>query len=315
MKKIFLLLVAAAVGISCDGTIEPTPTPYATDSLTVSANQNVLLVETTGAWCQYCPNGAAMMRKADRLYDDRVIAIASHTGDALETPIATLLNINYPTTGVPNFYVNNTDAGQNIDGPLAAGMSGTPEMGVATAVEVNDSTIDVYAKVQVFTETRGNSYFVQSYLMLEGLDAKTYGLIDLNQTSSVSIVQTGSGATPSVWTVDTVGKKAGDTYQHEHLPLTASGTSNPWGVLLDTVNPLGNNFFVGDIFGTEYTPIVLKIRKSNLVALATLAGYSSVNAMMADPKYVFYVNTIVWKLRQDGTTGYLYVNGVHDNID
>lgn len=308
MKKVLALFALSALVAAC-GTDKPDPDPvkYATDSLTVSAAQNVLVFETTGAWCQYCPNGAASLRRAVlRNPKGRILAMAAHTGDVLETPVATLLNTMWTASGVPNFYINGNDAGQSISGPIGSALTSEPEMGVATAVVETDTSYEVYAKVQVFKETRGTTYTVQSYLMYEGVDAKQYGLVDLNQTSSVSIVNKGSGATPSTWAVDTVGKKAGDTYVHEHLPVMPSITANPFGVILDTVNPLGNNFFEGDVFGTQYTPIKLRISKKPLAALNAIVPL--------DPKK-FYVMTIVWKERLDGTGGYLYVNGIEDHLD
>jgi hypothetical protein len=308
MKKILALLVVSAIAVSCgNDTPDPTDKKYATDSLTVSPSQNVLVFETTGAWCQYCPNGAAALRKAIlRNPEGRILGMAAHTGDVLETPVATLLNTMWPASGVPNFYINGNDAGQSIAGPIAASLTSIPEMGVATAVAETDTSYEVYAKVQVFKETRGTTYTVQSYLMYEGLDAKQYGLIDLNQVSSVPVVTKGSGAQPSIWAVDTVGKKAGDVYQHEHLPIMPSITSNPFGIVLDTVNPLGNNFFEGDIFGTQYTPIKLRISKKPLAALNAIVPL--------DPKK-FYVLTVVWKERLDGTGGFLFVNGIEDHLE
>ena len=62
MKQLAYLSLAAVALASCTKP-EPDPIPevYITDSLTVNPDQKVLVIETTGTWCQYCPNGAELM--------------------------------------------------------------------------------------------------------------------------------------------------------------------------------------------------------------------------------------------------------------
>ena len=306
MKKFVLFSLATLTLASCTKN-EPDPTPekYITDDLVVTEDQKAFLIETTGTWCQYCPNGAALMLKEMRKYNVngdsniRVIGFASHTGDPLETPVQTLLNATFPTSGVPNFYVNNADASQSISGPTAAALSGIPVVGVAHVTHENATgdTVVVDVKVQFFEDSKNTSYYVQSYLLATGIEAREYTVngmpVNLNQVSSVPIVTTGSGATPSTWAVDTVGKKSGDIYTHDHIPVVQGVTDFQWGVTLDTVNPLGRSYFKGDIFGSKYTPIQIKLPKM----LPTVPGVE------------YEVVTIIWSERYDGTAGVLFVNG------
>jgi len=113
-KYFALASLAVLILASCqDEVIDPLPEVYITDSLTVSPKQKVLVIETTGTWCQYCPNGAQSMIIATNTFNDSVnhesliIPFASHTGDPLESSVQTALNTAFPTTGVPNFYVQN----------------------------------------------------------------------------------------------------------------------------------------------------------------------------------------------------------------
>ena len=72
-KNISFLLVGFICIVSCNkddedgmnGVLEPTQT------------QRALVVETTGTWCQYCPNGAATLKYLDYLYDG-VLSVAVH---------------------------------------------------------------------------------------------------------------------------------------------------------------------------------------------------------------------------------------------
>lgn len=299
---------------------DPLPEVYITDSLTVSPKQKVLVIETTGTWCQYCPNGAQSMLMAINTFNDSVnhealiIPFASHTGDPFESSVQTALNTAFPTTGVPNFYVQNVDAGQDIMGPIAGAIDDEPKVGVNHVWVMNSTndTIYVYPKVQFFDDSKDAQYYVQSYVLVTNIDAKEYNaggpVINLNQVSSVPIVTTGSGAIPSKWTgqVDPITKKvAGDIYQHDHIPMTSGLTPNAYGVELDSINPLGNDFFEGDIFGSKFTPIVIKIPLNKDIQMQAIRQLL--------PNVKLEVATLLWAPRQDGNPGVLFVNGHIDH--
>ena len=299
---------------------EPVPEVYITDSLTVSPKQKVLVIETTGTWCQYCPNGAQSMLMAINTFNDTVnhealiFQFASHTGDPFESSVQTALNTAFPTTGVPNFYVQNADAGQDIMGPIAGAIDDEPKVGVTHAWVMNatNDTIYVYPKVQFFEDHKDAQYYVQSYVLVTNIDAKEYNaggpVINLNQVSSVPIVTTGSGAIPTKWTgqVDPLTKKvAGDIYQHDHIPMTSGLTPNAFGVELDSINPLGNDFFEGDIFGSKFTPIVIKIPLNKDIQM------QAVRQLL--PNVKLEVATLLWTPRLDGEPGVLFVNGHIDH--
>ena len=313
MKKIFILAIISFAFLAC----EPTPTVvnpelYPTDSLVVSNDQKAFVLETTGTWCQYCPNGAAAMLEVQTTHNEdttsKVIGFASQPEAPLVTPVQDLLNTTFPTSGVPNFYVNNIDVGQSISDPVASALSTTAPVGVShVSSQVGDSMV-VDVKVEFFEDKKNIAYYVQSYVLVTEIEAKEYpdlgGLpVDLNQVSSVSIVTTGSGSTQTKWAVDTWGKKAGDIYTHDHIPFTSGNTPFEWGITLDTINPLGQAYFEGDIFGSKYTPIQIKIPlKVQGIDLNAIEA-----ALGKDLDYD--VVTIIWSERFDGSPGVLFVNG------
>ena len=302
MKKLGLFIVAAGLLLGSCKKTEPTTndSSYPTDNLTVDPKQRVLVVEQTGAWCQFCPNGAEKLIALDAFYDDAILPIAVHNGDDITLPVGGLWDNNYPFSGVPNFYVMNEDASQSPEGKIPAYLNVVPVFGVTHNVITTDTSYNVYAKVQVFADSYGEDYLINSYLMLDGVLAKDYGGgIDLNQVSSVPIVQTGAGSIPSKWAQDAAivnGEpqvKAGDNYYHTEVLYTPAKTMNPWGMPIADVNPFGRDFIEGDILGTKNTPILLSIPKSSLSPFET--GLSVV--------------TIVWRLRTDGSGAFDYVNG------
>ena len=109
MKKIGLIILSATFVLgACKKESDTAATDtYPTSGLTVSPQQNVLLVETTGAWCQYCPNGAVSMTEAIATFGNKILPVAVHSNDALTAPISGIWDANFPTSGVPNFYVMN----------------------------------------------------------------------------------------------------------------------------------------------------------------------------------------------------------------
>jgi len=187
------------------------------------------------------------------------------------------------------------------------------------------TSFTVYPRIKVLETKTENIYMVQSYLLLNGVVAKDYGNgVDLNQVSSLPKVSTGSGTTPTTWAQDAAVVAgvplitSGTTYTHdealyrhattavvgwfESTDATASDTSmvalGPWGMNLGDINPLGNAYAAGDIYGTRYTPFQFHIEKPTL-------------PFDAD----FSVATIIWELRQDGSGDYDYINGVVTHID
>jgi hypothetical protein len=131
--------------------------------------------------------------------------IANHVGDWFSTDNAASAKFddNFPTSGVPNFYVNNTDVGQSPAAAAAAATLADVAFGVEADVMNDGTKLVVYPRVKALETNVDNVYMIQSYLLLNGVEAKDYGNgVDLNQVSSLPKVSTGSGATPTTWAQD-----------------------------------------------------------------------------------------------------------------
>ena len=265
----------------------------------------------------------------DGVLGDSVVLIANHVGDWFSTDneASAKFDDNFPTSGVPNFYVNNTDVGQSPATAAAAATMAEVAFSLEADVMTNTTgtSFTVYPRIKVLETKTENIYMVQSYLLLNGVVAKDYGNgVDLNQVSSLPKVSTGSGTTPTTWAQDAAVVAgvplitSGTTYTHDEVlyrhattavvgwfestDATTSDTSmvalGPWGMNLGDINPLGNAYAAGDIYGTRYTPFQFHIEKPTL-------------PFDAD----FSVATIIWELRQDGSGDYDYINGVVTHID
>ncbi len=318
MRKIALLSVALALGlVGCKKeNTTTTDSAFPTDNLTVDKQQNVFVLDKTGAWCQFCPIGSEQMAMAKGAYGDRIIGIAAHGGsgtDPLKTPAAQLFIDNFlPSQGFPTLFVMNEESGQDIMNDVEAALNPAelPYFGVKHTTAVTDTSINVYAKVECFSTIKNENFFAQSFLLLDGVEGRDYGNgLDLNQTSSLPIVSTGSGSTPTKWVLDAAVyngetyKKAGDIYTHDEAVVGYdTKTQDWWGVNLAEVNPFGSEFIEGDVLGTKYTPILLSISDDDVMDYSQFSGHAS-------------VVTIIWKYKSDGIDTYSYVNGYVSHLN
>ena len=331
MKKILLSLSVVAIAAattSCNknngGETAPT---YPGDSLVVEDKTRPLVLETTGAWCQYCPNGAEIMIGLEAYLGHDAVLLANHVGDyfatGLTNNVEALFSANFPAQGVPNFYVNNEDVGQSPTASASAGVFVDPDVGVAAEVTANDSGWVVTPRVEFFENVSGTQYLINAYLSLDSVAAKDYGNgVDLNQTSSVSSVTTGSGTAPTIWATDAAVVNGvpvisqGDVYYHtgalnSRSTMYSKGWSedpnstvetaalSDWGLALSDVNPLMDDFAAGDVFGTRYTPFQLHVARPTIAPLESN----------------FSIHVIIWKVSTDVAGQYDYVNGVTVSAD
>jgi hypothetical protein len=274
MKKsyFFALLAGAIFFAGCNKDDEETVVPsrpYITDNLMVSSDPTALVLLTTGAWCQYCPNGGEKLLEAKVKYGPQVVALVTRTGsDPLVNSLTDEFNDIYESSGVPNFYVNEEDAGQSIDGPIAFALGFPSSIGVAHAIETTDTGYVVNVKVEAFENMKDVVFYVQSYLIFDKIAARNFGPgADMRQTSSLPIVDKGNDV--SRWARDAAfvnGEpqvRTGDIYYHTSNLISKAKDTEFWGLPLNDFNPFKDQYIEGDILGTRYTPIQLTLEKVN----------------------------------------------------
>jgi hypothetical protein len=242
-----------------------------------------------------------------------VIGVAVHNADPLASPTAMGWEIAFPAGGYPTIHVNGTalENYSTANSEVIAVLNEEAEIGAAHKVTDLDSAYAIDVKIEVFKDIAGREFFVQSFLLIDGVLAKNYGTDgDLRQTSSVPIVSTGTDV--SVWAQDAAfvdgvpSAKAGDNFYHLHnIWSTAYSTDTIYtnqGLPLSAVNPFGNEYIQGDVFGTQYSPIRFYITKPNLPATWSSTGFSAL--------------TMIWELYyEDATAKYRYVNAYESAIE
>ncbi len=72
----------------------------------IDADPIVLMEEGTGTWCGYCPYGADSVKAVINRNPGRVVAIAYHNGDVMETPFTAIWGDQIGLTGYPQASIN-----------------------------------------------------------------------------------------------------------------------------------------------------------------------------------------------------------------
>ena len=317
MKNLAILTFAGLIAISACKKDEDNTTSGNTSSdpisgLVVKNSTSVLVVENTGAWCQYCPLGAEIMIQLHAFYEE-VVPISIHSGDPLASPTAVVMESLFPAGGYPTIHVNGV-ALENYNDAKSAVAGATTEMasmGAAHKVTPNDTAYRLDIKVEVFEDMNDREFFIQSFLVVDGVLAKDYGAgLDLRQTSSVPIVEKGPTGGSSYWAQDAAIVEAvpvvlnGDDYRHlDNIWSAGVGDSlvSAYGIPLSAVNPFFSDYVIGDVFGSKYTPITYYLMRQDLSTIQ----YVRLRALTLIMELVY----------EDGTPVLKYTNAYISDIE
>lgn len=309
-KWVLAAPVIALGVISCE-TPDPTDDPtsnYPSDDLEVVGTQNLGLTEITAVSCPDCIVRQEVMEVLKARYPGRIIPLSLHAdtlytetagsvyftlGDDQSNPFKLFINGNQVTS----------DPFEIVDAVIES--DAPPVIGVAHATREIDTAWVVYPKVEMYVDNQ-RDFFIQSYILVDNVVAKQYGGIDLTQLSSDPRVQQGGGGNPTVWNapggmVDSVTNLygQGDPYMHHDVLLYGGvNDTSAYGLPLSEVNPLGQNYFAGDIFGNQYTPLEVYIPKPD---------FNLIGAIQGEIKVV----TIVWERFEATPPVFTYVNGYY----
>ena len=75
-------------------------------SVPSSFTKKVLIEEFTGAWCQFCPDGAYILGNIINANNENVIGVSIHSGDDMEIEHTNFLTNTYQNTGFPSGMVD-----------------------------------------------------------------------------------------------------------------------------------------------------------------------------------------------------------------
>lgn len=309
-KWVFAAPAIALAAISCE-TPDPTDDPsssYPSNDLVVDGTQNLGLTEITAVTCPDCPVRQEVMEILKARYPGRIIPMSLHA-DTLFTQTAAdvYLTLGDDQSNPFKLFINGTQVASDpfelVDAVIQA--DAPPVVGVAHATREIDTAWVIYPKVEMYADNQ-RDLFIQSYILMDNVVAKQYGDIDLTQLSNDPRLQQGGGGAPTTWTtaageVDSVTNlyAQGDAYMHHDVLLYGGvNDTTAYGIPLSLVNPLGQNYFAGDIFGNEYTPMEIYVPKPDFNIIGHVGGEIK-------------VVTIVWERFEATPPVFTYVNGYY----
>lgn len=310
----FALPIAAATLVGCSPTDNnDVENSYPSNNVQVKMQQNMYVAEITAVDCRTCPITQEAMEIMKAQHPGKIIPISLHADTLFvedANPVASALGIDQTNNFL--LFINqlqltsSTNPLDEMNTLIEANIP--PLLGVGHATREVDSAWLIYPKVEFFSDLSGD-YYIQSYVTMGNIAAKTFGSIDLIQQVSDPRLKVGSGTEPTKWTanggqVDSVTYlfKAGDDYKHEDVLLAAGvNDTNYMGLPLSVISPLGANYFLGDVFGNQYTPIEIVVPKPEFDMPAYLGAE-------------LHVVTIIWQRFAGSPDVYSYVNGYYSKF-
>lgn len=294
------LALGAMALVACETRIDPNATTGGNGNgsggaINVEQKQRSLVIEHTGAWCQYCPRGAFNLAQVIANHDEDVLGVAVHDGDGLAVQTALDFYAAFTPGGFPDFYFGSQGGinGSSLDGLVTAFNETVPAIGVGMKKLSQDTVkIDVRGRFTAFRDTIYNELYMNAYFLngpVAGAASTVWG--DMMQSDNVT----------SDWLTD-----MNDTSYWNHQYLDNQG-----GIVIDS----------GDVYTHEHAVVEhgsLSF-EGELVASGAISTDQSAAAdfsFLIDPKWNMEGATIVVILWHKTIGGSLeYVNGVNYHLD
>jgi len=233
MKRIlFAAVVAATVLTGCSKDqkltdpigvpVNPGPTNSTDPAVITSgkATRRPLILEETGAWCGYCPNGAITLAELEAQHGEKVCPVALHVTDDLSNPTGDSLLAAFPASGVPNFYVGDADASQQPQNPVSTMMQDSAKADVNHSYATNGTNSFAGKTAYSFPQGASGDYYLAVYIIRKDVLASG-GLVQHDYNSYLM-----DSANTTYWKV-AKGQKpgggnlfnVGDAYHHRHIMM------------------------------------------------------------------------------------------------
>jgi hypothetical protein len=228
----------------------------------------------------------ALQRIIEGTYGRQIVTTSSfEPGELLNTEFSDTL-ANQLMAKTPGIYINGENGATWDEDLFEAALARKPLVAVAHRGGQNDTAYYTDVKVKFFRDTTSTIIYVNSFL-LSDFDAEDDGILDLTLPSFNGVVQTVAGQT--VYDTDFYNPdssfviKKGSPYVHRDVALAANPHIFSRGINLALdINPFTEEFYEGDILGTEFTPIRIYIKKP--------ANLDPLVAEKISPKFL----TVVW---------------------
>lgn len=105
-KEVSGCMDSTASNYNADATVDDGSCEYNVGIPPASFTKKVLIEEFTGAWCGYCPDGATRISDLEEANTGKIVAVAVHEGDGMETSQYSTLDSEFNNTGFPSGMVD-----------------------------------------------------------------------------------------------------------------------------------------------------------------------------------------------------------------
>ncbi len=308
MKKITLLVLVAFGLFSCKDEPDDSPAPYPTDDLVLDERKNALLIFPYGPGTTASVGFELYRKLMEDKHSDRLnhISLVAAMGHPLYAPAADSLSANYGYPNLGTFILNGTEEElTNLDDQIALTQLEKAGIYLKHKVSEFDTAWVVDVKVRFNVDTVSTNFLVETYMVA---DVPAYNYIVEELDLRMGELKDFIGISParSFWVrpfdnLDTtkVIIKQNEDYVHNNVLMRNFNSTNTFGTRLSELNPLGPEFFRGDVYGTRFTPIRHYFTKPKLDILALPYDF--------EPRFV----TVIW-YRDIFEDNYIYVNSYSD---
>ena len=267
----------------CKREKDSTPPPgYPTSGLVVKNQLNLAVVNSFSATGPAAPLLAANREAYALDYPAKFIYFALPTGsEAVANASASLLADSvWETASGPDFYLNTEFLSDDLLPGLKFLDETLPIIGASHAVRERDTAYQVDVKVEFFEDFQGRTVYICTFAALDFL-AKDYGGgVNLKLQNVPNFIN--SSGDVSLWDTDvplalvrpetedttTLLFKKGEPFMHKHIVASHDPRYGVPGIVLDTINRFGNEFFKWDVFGSQFTPLRFFVPKNTLTDIA-----------------------------------------------
>ena len=194
MKK-FLCILALTMCWACVGQVDDPEDPDIPENVDPGGASEgtrffhrVLALDFTGAWCQYCPNMAVAIQRAQEERPGRIVDIAVHYGDAISPPVSDVLVQRFAVNAFPTAVLDlkpSTRFSQQDAARFTAYVDETvpsETCGIAFESSVRDGTLTLTLTLKAVDD---GSYSAAAALVEDGLITSQTGASDRYVNRSV----------------------------------------------------------------------------------------------------------------------------------
>lgn len=281
--RIILVFTALLTLTFCNREKDETPSPgYPTTGLSVKNQLNFTIVNSFSAAGPAAPIIAANMAAYELENPGRVVYLAlPAASESVSNPSARLLADSiWESVGSPQLYLNTEFLSDNLLPAIELIENEEPILGAAHAVRRRDTAYQVDVKIEFFQDFIGKQVYINCFAVIDLL-AKDYGGGINMKLQNIPGVINSSGEV-SVWDANvplslvrpdgddttTILFRKDQAFMHRNMLVSHDTRYGVPGLHLDTINRFGNQFFLWDIFGSQFTPLRFFVPRTPLTDIA-----------------------------------------------